>query len=102
MSRADDGLDELPVVELAVGDVGRVAAAAGRLGDGARLRAALVGRGAMLATRPMAAFTPYIFKGGPPGAVRAAVLASAARRLCVPPGPRASTRRSRVSAPLNN
>src|SRR6185436_13250726 len=64
MSRADDGLDELPVVELAVGDVGRVAAAAGRLGDGPRQRSALVERRAMLAARPVATFAPDVGETG--------------------------------------
>ena len=43
VARADDRLDELLVVELAVGDVGGVAAAADRLRDGARGRLLLVG-----------------------------------------------------------
>src|SRR6185436_6775163 len=93
MSRADDGLDELPVVELAVGDVGGVAAAAGRLGDGARLRTAFVGRGAMLATGPMAAFTPDIGETGarvsdvlgPAGLQVAGDVAADARRVLVAP-----------------
>jgi len=64
MPRADDGLDELPVVEFAVGDVGRVAPAAGRLGDGPRQRAALVERGAMLAARAVAAFASDVGEAG--------------------------------------
>src|SRR4029079_13173604 len=57
---ADDRLDELLVVEVAAGDVGGMAPAAGRFGDRAGERAALVERRAVLAPRPVARFTPDV------------------------------------------
>src|SRR5262245_31462781 len=100
MSRADDRLDELLVVELPVGHVGGMAAAPDRFGDGARGRGLLISRLEVALAGAVARLAPDVLKGGPPGAACPAILAGAARRLCVPPGPRASPRRSRGSPPI--
>src|SRR5204862_5036010 len=91
MSRPDDRLHELAVVELPVGDVGRVTPPASRLGDAARQRAALVERRPMLAPRPMTALASHIGEalaglgdtGGPAGLKVAGDVAADAAGIAV-------------------